>query len=342
MKLLVLGGTAFVGRHVVEAALARGDDVTIFTRGRTNPDLFAEARRLIGDRDGDLSALEQGEWDAVVDTSGYFPRVVRASAELLAGRVGQYTFVSSVSVYADPSRGGVDETARVHEVPPDAPEELASDELYGAFKAACEQVVAEVYSERALIVRAGVIVGAWDTSNRFTYWVTRIADAGEVLAPEPRTQPVQFVDARDLCAWILRMAEAERGGVFNATGPERPLTLERLLDGIRDAVGSDASLTWGDEDFLVEAGLEPFQDLPLWLAPAVNPGFAGFLAVDVSRAVEAGLTFRPLADTARWTLHWARTSATPEKTSGIELEPGGISAEREAEVLRAWRASAAA
>ena len=342
MKLLVLGGTAFLGRHLVEAALGRGDEITIFTRGRTNPDLFPKVRRLTGDRDGDLSALEHGEWDAVVDTSGYFPRAVRASAELLAGRAGHYTFISSGSVYADTSRPGVDETAPVHELPPDAPEELTSPELYGGHKASCERVVTDLFGERALSVRAGLIVGAWDTTNRFTYWVTRIAAGGEVLAPEPRRQPVQVVDARDLSDWILRMAAAGRGGVFNATGPEQPNTLETILDGIRNGVGSDATFSWVEERFLVEAGVEPFQDMPLWLAPAVNADFANFLAIDVSRAVDAGLTFRPLAETARRTLEWARASETPEKTAGVALAPAGITREREAELLRLWRTRAAA
>lgn len=332
----------FLGRHLVEVALARGDDVTLFTRGRTNPDLFPQARRIVGDRDGDLSGLARGDWDAVVDTSGYFPRVVRASAERLAGHVGHYTFVSTGSVYADTSQAGVDEGSLVHELARDAPEELTSPELYGGHKAACEGVVEHVLGGRALSVRAGLIVGPWDTTNRFTYWVRRIATGGEVLAPEPRTQPVQFIDARDLCEWILRMAEEGRGGVFNATGPERPYTLEGALDGIREAVGSDATFTWVDERFLVDAGVEPFQDLPLWLAPSTNADFAGFLALDVSHAVAAGLRFRPLEETVLWTLEWARTSSTPEKTAGVALSPAGIDAKREVELLRAWRTRAAA
>ena len=342
MKLLVLGGTLFVGRHVVEAALARGDDVTIFTRGRTNPGLFPEARRLTGDRDGDLSALRRGEWDAAVDTSGYFPRLVGASAELLADRVGHYTFVSSSSVYADHSRPGTNEAAPVNTLPPDHPEELSSPQAYGGFKALAEQAAEAAMPGRVLAVRAGLIVGRDDPTNRFTYWVTRIARGGEVLAPEPRTQPVQLVDVRDLAEWILRMANERRAGVLNATGPERPLTLEATLTGIRDGIDADARFTWVGERFLIDAGVEAFQDLPLWLAPTVEPEWAGFLALDVSRAVADGLRFRPLAETARWTLEWARDAETPEKTTGVAMAPAGLSRERELELLRDWRSQRAA
>ena len=336
----MLGGTIFVGRHVVEAALARGDDVTLFNRGRHGADLFPEVERLRGDRDGDLGALGGRSWDAVVDTSGYFPRIVRASAEALADRVGHYTFVSSGSVYADFSRPGTDETAATHELPPDAPEELSSPEAYGGFKAACERVVEEVLPGRALIVRAGLIVGPHDPTNRFTYWVTRIARGGEVLAPEPPDQPVQVVDARDLADWILRMADERRGGVFNAAGPSLPL--ERFLEEIRSATGSSARFTWVGESFLVETGVEPFQDLPLWLAPGIEPEWAYFLAVDASRAAAAGLPSRPLADTVRDTLAWAEVSgpSAPEDV-GVMMAPAGLAPKRERELLDQWRRQAA-
>jgi 2'-hydroxyisoflavone reductase len=331
-----------VGRHLVEAALARGDDVTIFTRGRSNPNLFPEARRLTGDRDGDLSALEEGAWDAAVDTSGYFPRVVRASTELLADRVGHLTFVSSGSVYADHSRPGTDESAPVHELAPGAAEELGSPQAYGGFKALCERAAEAAMPGRVLTVRAGLVVGRHDPTNRFTYWVARIARGGEVLAPEPRTQPVQILDVRDLSEWILRMADEGRGGVFNAAGPERPLTLEGTLVRIRDGLGADAAFTWVEERFLVDAGVEPFQDLPLWLAPTVEPDWAGFLALDASRAVATGLRFRPLDETARWILDWARNAEPPPKTAGVAMAPAGLTPEREADLLAAWHGREAA
>jgi 2'-hydroxyisoflavone reductase len=338
MRLLVLGGTVFAGRHVAVAALARGHELTLFNRGRHAPALFPDIENLRGDRDGDLRALEGRTWDAVVDTSGYFPRIVRASAELLSGRVDHYTFISSASVYADVSAPGVDESGRVHEISPDAPEELTSAEAYGGFKALSERAAEEAITGRVLTVRAGLIVGPHDPTNRFTYWVTRIAEGGDVLAPEPRGQPVQFVDARDLAEWILDMAEERRSGIFNTTGPASPLTMEGLLENVVTATGSDARLVWVEERFLVDEGVEPFQELPLWLAPEANPEFAGFLALDTSRALAGGLRFRPLADTIRDTLMWAQSAEAPSaKDVGVEMAPAGLAREREATLLEAWR-----
>jgi 2'-hydroxyisoflavone reductase len=341
MKLLVLGGTVFVGRHIVERALARGDEVTLFNRGRHGSELFPEVEKLRGDRDGDLRPLAGRAWDAVVDTSGYFPRIVGASARALADRVEHYTFVSSGSVYSDTARPGIDEGAPVHTLPPAAPEELATPEAYGAFKALSEQAAEQAMPGRVLSVRAGLIVGPHDPTNRFTYWVTRIVRGGHVLAPEPRDQPVQIVDARDLADWILRLADRRAAGVFNAAGPERPYTLEELLIGICAAVESDAQLVWVDERFLAEAGVEAFQDLPLWLAPGSHPELAGFLAVDVSRALAAGLRFRPLAQTVRDTLAWAQLESPGPKDVGVRLSPAGLPAERERELLESWRRRAA-
>lgn len=340
-RLLVLGGTVFLGRAVVEAALARGDEVTIFTRGRHADDLPAEVERLRGDRDGDLGALTGREWDAVVDTSGYFPRIVRASAKLLAGRVGHCTFVSSASVYADTSRPGTNERAPVHELAPGTPEELSSPEAYGGFKALSERAAEETLPGRVLSVRAGLVAGPHDPTNRFTYWVTRLARGGDVLAPEPRDQPVQLVDARDLAAWILDAAARGEHGVFNATGPERPLTLETALDEIRDAVNPEARLVWVAERFLLDAGVEPWQELPLWLAPGANPAEAGFLAIDASKAIAAGLRFRPLAETARDTLAWTRSVQPQAKDVGLATGPAGLAPERERALLGAWKRRAA-
>jgi 2'-hydroxyisoflavone reductase len=342
VRVLVLGGTIFLGRHVVEAALARGDGVTTFNRGRHADELPPEVERLHGDRDGGLDALAGRAWDVVVDTSGYFPRVVRGSAELLAERVERYVFVSSASVYADTSRPGVDESGPVHEVPAGAPEELSSPEAYGGFKARSEGAVEAALPGRALSVRAGLIVGPHDPTNRFTYWVTRLARGGDVLAPEPRDQPVQVVDVRDLAGWMLDAAERGAAGVVNATGPERPLTFEAFLEKVRAAVGRGARLVWASERFLLDAGVEPWQELPLWLAPGANPGDAGFLALDVSRALAAGLRLRPLAETARDTLAWAEGAPeTGAKDVGVPMAPAGLDAERERELLEAWRRRAA-
>ena len=326
MKLLVLGGTLFLGRHLVEAALDRGDVVTLFNRGQTNPGLYPDVERLRGDRDGDLSALAGRDWDAVVDTSARIPRWVRTAAETLADATAHYTFVSSGSVYSDTSQAGVTESAPVHQLADESVETIDSAETYGGLKAVCERVAEQTLPGRVLSVRAGLIVGPYDPTGRFTYWPHRIARGGDVLAPEPRDQPVQLVHARDLADWILALAERRATGVFNATGPEQPLTLEGVLEECRRATESDAELVWAGEQFLVEQGVEPWSDLPLWLAPNENPDYAGFLAVDVSKAVAAGLRFRPLGETVRHTLDGAKTT-----------DDAGLAPERESELLAAWR-----
>jgi 2'-hydroxyisoflavone reductase len=335
MRLLVLGGTLFVGRHLVEAGLERGHEVTLFNRGRTNADLFPQAERLQGDRDGDLSALEGRVWDAVFDPSGYVPRIVRASAEALAESVGHYTFVSSGSVYPFED-GSHDEQSPVEEL-----EEETEDvtKAYGALKALSEREVERAFPGRTLILRAGLIVGNYDWTNRFGYWVRRVAEGGDVLVPAPRDWTFQIVDARDLVDWVLDMAERGGVGTFNVAGPERPITIEELVEVAKSVSGSDAHFTWADEDFLLDRGLEPFEDVPLWLALGRNPGLSSFYRLDSTKALAAGLSFRPLAETIADTLAWERErSGRPlEKDYGAGGEVAGLSLKREAEVLRAWR-----
>ena len=324
MRILVLGGTQFLGRALVEAALARGDEVTLFNRGRTRPELFPEVERRVGDRDGGLDALREGEWDVVVDTSGYVPRVVRASAELLAGRVGRYVFVSSISAYADLSRPGVAEDAPVAELAEET--EDYRSEAYGPLKALCEDAVRELYGERATVVRPGLIVGPWDPTGRFTYWPVRVAEGGEVLAPEPREAPVQVIDVRDLAEWILRL---DRPGTFNATGPQPPLTVERVLEECRAVSGGDARFVWAPAEWLVEREVGEWMELPLWLS---DPAYAGMMHVDVSRALAAGLELRPLAETIADTLAWVRRGEAPTDP------PAGMKRDRERELLDSLRA----
>jgi len=316
VKLLVLGGTKFLGRHLVESALARGHKVTLFNRGQTNPDLFPEAEHLRGDRDGDLSALEDRSWDAVVDTCGFVPRVVRASAELLAGAVDHYTFVSTIGVYAEFPHPGIDETAPVGALTEET--EDAEGPAYGPLKALCEQEVERALPERTLVVRPGLIVGPDDPTDRFTYWPRRVERGGEVLAPAPPEQPVQLVDVRDLAAWTLRMVEEGTVGTFNATSPPGALTFADVL-----AACGAADVVWVDGEFLLEQGVEEWSDLPLWISSR-DPAWSGFQLVDVSRALAAGLTFRPLDETARDAPEWTGKA--------------GLSPEREAELLTAWRA----
>jgi 2'-hydroxyisoflavone reductase len=295
MRLLVLGGTVFLGRHVIDAALAAGHDVTAFSRGRSGEPPPADVEWVRGDRDGGLGALGGRSWDAIVDTSGYVPRVVEQSYAL---EHGHYTFVSSGNVYADVSRPGVNESAPLHD--------SAVDE-YGPLKAACERV-----ARGALIVRSGLIAGAFDPTYRFTYWAERIASGRGFLAPGPPDQPCQLIDACDEAEWIVRCAERGVTGPFNVTG--EPTTLGAVLG---------ESAVWVDGDWLIEQGVEEWTELPLWVA---DPAFAGFLALDVSKAVAAGLTFRPLEETIRSALEHPGP-------------PAGMSREREAELLRRYAAA---
>jgi 2'-hydroxyisoflavone reductase len=314
MRLLILGGTKFLGRHAVDAALAAGHDVTIFTRGQTNPDLYPEVEHLTGDRDGNLAALEGRTWDGVVDTSGYVPRILRQSAELLRDAVGRYVFVSSISVYAGFSKP-LDESSAVAELEDPATEEIM--EHYGALKAACETVIDEVYGDRGANVRAGLIVGPYDPTDRFTYWPRRIAAGGDVLGPGDPDAPVQFVDARDLAAWMVELALAGPGGTFNATGPAEKLTFAGFLDRATAAIGSDANVVWVDEQKVLDAGIEGWSELPLWL-----PGddYAGMSQADTRRALDAGLTFRPLEETVLDTLAWDSTVEGDRPTLTREKE----------------------
>jgi 2'-hydroxyisoflavone reductase len=338
MRLLVLGGTLFLGRHVVEAALERGDTVTIFNRGRTGPGLFPGVERLRGDRDGDLSVLAGRSFDAVIDTSGYIPRHVSAAARMLAETVEQYTFVSSISVYGDALPAGFDESAPVAELSLPEGEDVAQD--YGALKALCEQAAEEAMPGRVANVRAGVIVGPQDPTDRFSYWVGRIARGGDVLAPRPADQPVQLIDARDLASWMLDLCDSRRPGVFNAVGPAEAMTMERMVDTIRATLNPGARIVWVDEPFLAAAGVEPWTELPFWLSPNTVPDNAHLLSADTSRALAAGLRFRPLTQTVTDT-HRSLADRPTHGQAG-HARPAAMAADRECELLERWRAFRAA
>jgi 2'-hydroxyisoflavone reductase len=325
MKLLVLGGTVFLGRHVVAAAVETGHDVTIFTRGRHEDGVPASVERLHGDRDGDLGALAGRRWDAVIDTSGQLPSAARAAAELVSGSVEHYTFVSTIAAYAGfPSVVGLDEYAPLATLPEGAGTRVTPATV-GPLKAACERALAAVLGDRVLIVRAGLLAGPHDPSDRFTYWPRRVARGGEVLAPDRPAMPVQLIDARDLARWIVDGAEARRTGAFNATGPAEPLTMEQLLEACRAVTGADARFTWVDESFLLASGVKPRMDLPLWM-----PDGRGAATADCRRALAAGLRLRPLHETVRDTLAWD-AARPPEAPRRAGIAPG-----REAELLAAW------
>ncbi len=328
MRILILGGTVFLGRALVEAALERGHQVTLFNRGRSNRGLFPQVEELHGDREQDLSALDGRSWDAAIDTSGYLPRVVRASAGKLAEAVGHYTFISTLSVYAGQSELGQDEDAPLGTLEDPTVEEITG-ESYGPLKALCEREVMERYGERALILRPGLIVGPYDPTDRFTYWPYRVSQDGEVLAPGRPERVVQYIDVRDLAEWNIRLVEAGKGGVFNAVGPDPQPSMEELLRTCRAVANNNAVFTWVSEEFLLEQGVAPWSELPLWV-PETGEN-AGFFAFDKRRALQEGLTFRLLAETVAATMLWAaqRPDEKPWRA--------GISRQREAELLEAWR-----
>jgi 2'-hydroxyisoflavone reductase len=325
--LLVLGGTRFLGPEIVEAAKAGGWTITLFNRGKTNPGLFPDLEKLQGDRNGDLKALEGRAFDAVVDTSGYLPRQVREAAALLGKSAKQYVFVSSISVYADLSRPGVDETGPVA-ILKDPAVEKVTEETYGGLKALCEKAAEAAMPGRVTNLRPGLIVGPNDGTDRFTYWPVRVARGGEVLAPDKPEDRVQFIDVRDLGKWIVKIIDTRTVGVFNATSA--PLRMGDVLDACKAASGSDARFTWVDAGFLAAQKVEEWSDLPVWTSPAGSDAGAG--RVSNARAVAKGLTFRPVKATAKDTLDWWKT-LPEERTSRLK---SGLSPEREAAVLAAW------
>ncbi len=342
LRILILGGTGFTGPHQVAYALARGHHVTLFNRGRSPHAWPGEVVELVGDRNtGDLKSLEGGTWDVCIDNPTTLPFWVRDAARVLRDRVGQYVFISTVSVYADNDQAADESAAVARYAGADPMAETAETlrgrigELYGPLKAASEEQARRQFGERTTVIRPGLIVGPGDETDRFTYWPVRLARGGDVLAPGDGGDPVQFIDARDLAEWTIRMAETRTTGTFNATGPAQPLTMRAMLAGIADAVRADARLTWVPTAFLEAEHVSPWSDLPAWV-PGEGES-AGFARRSIVRAVAAGLTFRPLEKTAADTLAWFRSQPAARQA---KLR-AGLSAEREAEVLAHWRASAA-
>lgn len=321
MKLLVLGGTKFLGRATVETALGKGHEITLFNRGQTNPDLFPEVEKLRGDRTGDLSALSNGSWDAVIDTSAYVPQQARSAAEAVAGSAGYYLFISSLSAYADAS-GPLDEASPLAELEEGHPDDRLLEDFgnYGALKVLCERAAVEGFGGPAAVVRPGLIVGPHDPTGRFTYWPHRVARGGEVLAPGLADDQVQFIDVRDLGDWIVRLCEQRVEGSYNAAN--RDVTWRHLLETCREVTRSDAKFVWVDPEFLVENEVGEWMELPMWLYEEV-----GLHATDISRAIDAGLTIRPVAETVQGTLDQAETTTQ-----------AGLDPVREAELIASWKA----
>src|SRR5216110_2746266 len=335
LRILILGGTGFTGPFQVRYALERGHKVTVFNRGKSHPgELPKEVEQLIGDRNGQLDALRNRQWDVVIDDPTTLPAWVRDAAQILKGNVERYVFVSTVSVYADTSQG-VDETAPLakYEGPDPYKETLeamkaSGYKTYGPLKALSEKEAEKWFPEETLIIRPGLIVGPRDETDRFTYWPVRIERGGEVLAPGNPSDPVQFVDARDLAEWTIRMAENRETGTYNATGPVKPLGIGKMLDEIKGALHSDAKFAWLPAEFLKQQKVEAWSDMPVWAGDEL-----GMSRANISRALARGLTFRPLADTARDSLAWFKAQK-PERQAKLRA---GLTAEREAEVLAAWK-----
>lgn len=325
MKLLIIGGTRFLGRAIVQAALAAGHEVTLFNRGQSNPGLYANLETLVGDRDGGLGALHGRTWDAVIDTCGYVPRLVRDAATLLADQVELYTFISSISVYADPSQAGIDEDSPLGTMEDETVETVDGD-TYGPLKVLCEKAATDSMHGRALIVRAGLIVGPHDLSDRFTYWPCRVARGGEVLSPGNPDAPVQFIDVRDIAAWTVQATEKRLTGPYNVTGPNEPVTMSQVLHACKEISGSDATFTWVSEAFLEANEVAAYTEMPLWVPAA----YAGFDTVNCQKAIGAGLMTRPFTATIRDTLDWAHGRAPDYQWRN------GMKAEREAELLARW------
>ena len=326
MNILILGGTAFLGPHIVEYAISKGHKLTLFNRGKTNPGMFPDVEKLIGDRDGDLKALEGKKWDAAIDTCGYYPRVVKDSAELLAKAVNQYVFISSVSVYADFKKIGIDESYNVGRIEDETTEKITG-ETYGPLKALCEQAAEAAMPGRTTNIRPGLIVGPLDRSDRFTYWPVRVDRGGEVLSPGDPNASVQIIDVRDLAGWIVRMVEDGHTGVYNAVGPKGTLTLQELLHGCKVVSGSDASFTWVDSKFLLSQNVGPWMELPIWTGEEDSPGFE---KVSNKKAVEKGLAFQPVGSTIKDTLEWAKSRPADYKWRA------GLDPEKEKKVLKEW------
>ncbi len=333
LRILLLGGTGFIGPHLVYRIVHGGHELTLFNRGRSEPGLHAELfdglENLVGDRNDDISALEGRSWDVAIDNSGYTNTQVRATAQLLKGSVGQYIFTSTRAVYADYTHPVMDEDAPVGIT--GVPESEWSG--YGPLKALAEREVQEAFPEGTAIVRPPIITGPGDNTDRFTFWYVRVDRGGEVLAPGDPTDPIQYVDVRDLADFVLHLAETGTNGIYNVEAPAAPLSSAEFLYGLRATTGNPVQFTWVDWDFLEERGLRGGSQIPAWRAPVGD--WLNYGRIDNRRAIAAGMTFRPLAVTAMDTLEWWKARA---ELQGDALR-AGFSAEREAQVLEEWRRS---
>ncbi len=330
MRLLIIGGSVFLGRALAAEARTRGHELTLFNRGLAMPTPEHGVKLIRGDRNGDLQELQGGTWDAVMDTCGYFPRQVRCLLATLAGRVGHYTFVSTVSAYADLSRSGLTEADVLGRIA-DETTETVTMQTYGPLKALGEAAAEQALPGRTLIVRPGIIAGPFDPTDRFAYWVERLAQGGEVLAPGDPARAVQLIDVRDLAMWILAMVETRETGVFNAVGPCQPHTFGELLAGCAQELNPASRLVWVEDGFLRGHGLAEWTKLPLYV-PALETQLAGLFSVNGAKAWKKGLKLRPFVQTAADTWRWMQSRA------GGAAVKNGLERAQEQALLTAWRA----
>jgi 2'-hydroxyisoflavone reductase len=331
LRVLILGGTGFIGPHFVESLRAAGHKLTLFNRGKRNPGLFPDIEQLHGDRRGQVDALKNRDWDVVIDNSGYFPSDVQLTADLLKGHTQYYLFISSISVYADLTPPNIDEDYKLATLSAPGSEDLNKD--YGALKALCEQAVEKTYGDAACIVRPHYIVGPGDTSDRFTYWPVRAARGGEMLAPGTPGGPVQFIDVRDLTDFVKLCIEQRIPGRYNACNPPRSVTMGALLETAKRISKADTRFTWVDLPFIEQQKLLDSNELPIW-APTTGE-FGGATLVSSTRAVAKGMKFRDVSVTVADTLAW-HSKRPAEQQQKLRA---GLTPEREAELLKRWHAS---
>ncbi len=334
MNILVLGGTGFLGPEIVQSLLDNKHTVTLFNRGKTHPKLFPDVEKLLGDRNtSDYKSLEGRNWDAVIDVAASHPFWVKAATELLEKRCKTYLFISTISVFNDNSKPGMDENGLTF---PEDPELDTSkditNETYGPMKVRCEALVREHFPQTATIVRPGLIVGPNDPTDRFTYWPARIDRGGEVLAPGDGSDLIQFIDARDLGAFVARLLNDGHVGTYNATGPSGTWTIGEFLHACKGATSSIVDLVWANSDWLLEHDVGPFMEMPIWVPGAEN---AGFMAIDCRKAISQGLTFTPVSKTARDTMDWVKTRPETYKWRA------GMDPAKETQLIDAWKKRAA-
>lgn len=325
LKILILGGTTFLGPHLVQELQQHGHEVTIFTRGNQSSK-FSNVEELQGDRDGNLKALENRNWDAIIDTSGHLPRLVRDSSKLLTNSTNHYTFISTIGVYQDFYKQQIDENYPLAKLENEDSEEI-TEKNYGALKAACEKVIQSHFPSRCLIVRPGLIVGSLDPTARFSYWPIRVKKGGEILAPGSPDQLLQVIDVRDLAKWIVTMVEQQAVGIYNVTGPAKAMNFKQLLQECQRVSNSNAILTWVNEDFLIAHQIQDWVEIPLWLSYKRN--MPGFLNVSIDKALKAGLALRPISETIRAILN--------EDNDKINKNQSGLNAEKEQMLLNQWK-----